>query len=177
MLLLTETPRHDHALKLALRAHDADLCYVRDVPEFAAFLPAAAAAEITIDLVVIDHDFDPMAFNIAAANRLNFRMLPEGAGESRALAEILSALPQQQQRRVLVGREHRQQHIPRLIVRPRHLRERADLLRRDAERAELRREARPVRRRPLQASVRPPRAATGRRRHAASDDRGPRHQP
>jgi CheY-like chemotaxis protein len=95
VLFLTETKRHDQALKLALRAHDADLCYIRDVPEFAAFLPAADAAGITIDLVVIDQQFDPAAFNIAAANRLNFRMLPEASGESRALAEILNALPRQ----------------------------------------------------------------------------------
>lgn len=95
VLFLTETKRHDQALKLALRAHDVDLCYVRDVPEFAAFLPAADAAGIAIDLVIIDPAFDPAAFNIAAANRVNFRMLPDGAGESRALAEILNALPRQ----------------------------------------------------------------------------------
>lgn len=93
VLFLTGARRHDQALKLALRAHDADICYVRDVPEFAAFIPAARAAGIAIDLVIIDHDFDAAAFNIAAANRLNFRMLPEGAGESKALADILSALP------------------------------------------------------------------------------------
>jgi PAS domain S-box-containing protein len=97
VLFLTETQRHDQALKLALRAHDTDLCYIRDVPEFAAFLPAADAAHIAIDLVIIDQDFDPLAYNIAAANHLNFRMLPEGATESRALAEILNALPQQRQ--------------------------------------------------------------------------------
>jgi PAS domain S-box-containing protein len=94
VLFLTETPQHDHALKLALRAHDTDLCYIRDVPEFAAFLPAARAAAVAIDFVIIDRHFDPAAFNIAAAHRLNFRMLPDGASESRALAEILKALPQ-----------------------------------------------------------------------------------
>jgi PAS domain S-box-containing protein len=100
VLFLSETKRHDQALKLALRAHDADLCYIRDVPEFAAFLPAADAAGITIDLVIIDQAFDPAAFNIAAANRVNFRMLSGGASESRALAEILNALPRQRHRLV-----------------------------------------------------------------------------
>jgi PAS domain S-box-containing protein len=94
VLFVTDTKRQDQALKLALRAHGADLCYVRDVPEFAAFLPAAYAAGIEIHLVVIDHDFDAAAFNIAAAHALNFRMLPAGADESLVMAEILTALPQ-----------------------------------------------------------------------------------
>jgi CheY-like chemotaxis protein len=93
VLFLTDIKRQDQALKLALRAHGADLCYVRDVSEFAAFLPAASAAGIAIDLVVIDHAFDPAAFNIAAANALNFRMLPAAADESLVMAEILTALP------------------------------------------------------------------------------------
>ena len=93
VLFLTDTKRQDQALKLALRAHGADLCLVRDVPEFAAFLPAAVAAGVAIDLVVIDFEFDSLAFNIAAANNLNFRMLPEGADESTVMAEILTALP------------------------------------------------------------------------------------
>jgi PAS domain S-box-containing protein len=94
VLFLTDIGRHDQALKLALRAHGADLCYVRDVPEFAALVPAASAAGVAIDLVVIDHDFDPAAFNIAAANGMNFRMLPAGADESLIMAEVLRALPQ-----------------------------------------------------------------------------------
>ena len=94
ILFLTDTKRQDQALKLALRAHGADLCYVRDVPEFAAFLPAASAAGVAIDLVIIDYEFDPAAFNIAAANALNFRMLPTRADESLIMAEILTALPQ-----------------------------------------------------------------------------------
>lgn len=93
VLFLTDIARQDQALKLALRAHGADLCIVRDVPEFAAFLPAAAAAGIVIDLIIIDHEFDPAAFNIAAANAMNFRMLPAGADESLVMAEILHALP------------------------------------------------------------------------------------
>lgn len=93
VLFLTDTKRQDQALKLALRAHGADLCYVRDVPEFAAFLPAAVAAGVAIDLVVIDFEFDPMAFNIAAANTVNFRILPPGADESTVMAEILNTLP------------------------------------------------------------------------------------
>lgn len=96
VLFLTDTHRQDQALKLALRAHGADICHVRDVPEFAAFLPAAAAAGITIDLVIIDFEFDPLAFNIAAAHGLHFRMLPAGADESTAMAEILRSLPQLQ---------------------------------------------------------------------------------
>jgi PAS domain S-box-containing protein len=92
VLFLTDIKRQDQALKLALRAHGADLCHVRDVPEFAAFLPAASAAGIAIDLVVIDFEFDPVAFNIAAAGNLNFRMLPAGADESTVMAEILNAL-------------------------------------------------------------------------------------
>lgn len=94
VLFLTDFKRQSQALKLALRAHGADLCIVRDVPEFAAFIPAAREAGIAIDLVVIDHEFDPMAFNIAAANGLNFRMLPPGADESLVMAQVLSALPQ-----------------------------------------------------------------------------------
>ncbi|MGV3550801.1 PAS domain-containing protein [Rhizobium sp.] len=92
VLFLTDTKRQDQALKLALRAHGADLCYIRDVPEFAAFMPAAHAAGVTIDLVLIDFEFDTLAFNIAAAGNLNFRMLPAGADESTAMAEILNAL-------------------------------------------------------------------------------------
>lgn len=93
VLFLTDTKLQHQALKLALRAHGADLCYVRDVPEFAAFIPAAVAAGVAIDLVVIDFEFDPLAFNIAAANTMNFRMLPAGADESTVMAEILNALP------------------------------------------------------------------------------------
>lgn len=94
VLFLTTAKRQDQALKLALRAHGADLCYIRDVAEFAAFLPAASAAGIAIDLVIIDFDFDVAAFNIAAANGLDFRMLPAAADESLVMAEILTALPQ-----------------------------------------------------------------------------------
>lgn len=87
------TDRQGQALKLALRAHGADLCYIRDVIEFAAFLPASRAAGIAIDLVIIDHEFDTNAFNIAAANGMNFRMLPARADDSTAMAEILNAMP------------------------------------------------------------------------------------
>lgn len=93
VLLLTDVDRRNQALKLALRAHGADLCYVRDMPEFAAFLPAASAAGVAIDLVLIDYEFDPAAFNIAAANGVNFRMLPAAGDESLIMAEVLSALP------------------------------------------------------------------------------------
>lgn len=94
VLYLNDTSDQSLALKLALRAHDVDLCYVRDVPEFAAFLPAARASGVRIDLVIIDFDFDPAAFNVAAASGINFRMLPQDAGESGAMAEILNTLPE-----------------------------------------------------------------------------------
>ena len=87
VLLLTDVKRQDQALKLALRAHDADLCFIRDAVELAAFLPAAAEAGLVIDLVVIDFEFD------AAAANLNFRMLPANSDESTIMAEILNALP------------------------------------------------------------------------------------
>lgn len=92
VLLLTETRRQDQALKLALRAHGADLCIIRDVPEFAAFLPAAVDAGLTIDLVLIDFEFDAAAFNVAAAANLNFRMLPASADESTIMADVLHVL-------------------------------------------------------------------------------------
>ena len=98
-LLLTDRREPGQALKLALRAHGVDLCYIRDVPEFAAFLPAARAAGLTVDLILIDFDFDPMAFNVAAASGLHFRMLPKDAGDSAILAEILGVLPQASARR------------------------------------------------------------------------------
>lgn len=101
ILFLTVVKRQAQALKLALRAHGADLCVVKDVPEFAAFLPAAADAGIVIDLVVIDQEFDPAAFNIAAANGLNFRMLPPGADESLVMAQVLNALPQLPRRAIV----------------------------------------------------------------------------
>lgn len=93
VLYLTEAPVPSQALKLALRAHGVDLCYIHDALEFAAFLPAARSAGVAIDLVVIDFGFDPAAFNIAAQARTHFRMLAQGAEESAALALILGELP------------------------------------------------------------------------------------
>lgn len=92
VLILGEGRNHGHGLKLALRAHGIDLCHVRDVLEFAALLPAARAAGLAIDLAMIEFDFDPAAFNVAAAAGLDFRMLPRDADDSAVLAEILGAL-------------------------------------------------------------------------------------
>lgn len=93
VLHLSHATEPSQALKLALRAHGIDLCHIVDVPEFAAFLPAARAAGIRLDLVVIDFDFDPATYNIIAASGIDFRMLPQPPGESAVMAEILSALP------------------------------------------------------------------------------------
>lgn len=92
VLHLTHSAEPSLALKLALRAHGIDLCHIRDVAEFAAFLPALRAAGARLDLVLIDFDFDPVAFNIAAASGVNFRMLQQASGESAAMAEVLNAL-------------------------------------------------------------------------------------
>jgi PAS domain S-box-containing protein len=92
VLYLTEAAKPSQALKLALRAHGVDLCYVHDAIEFSAFLPAAKSAGVAVDLVLIDFGFDPAGFNIAARAGSNFRMLAYGAEESAALALILGAL-------------------------------------------------------------------------------------
>jgi PAS domain S-box-containing protein len=93
VLVLADAKRYDQALKLALRSHGIDICFIRDPLELAAFLPEAKAAGVAIDLAVIAYDFDAVAFNVAAAAELNFRMLPAGADESSVMAEILNALP------------------------------------------------------------------------------------
>lgn len=85
-----------HALTLGLGAHDIDLCLIRDEDEFAAFVPAAQEAGVTIDFVLIDGDFSPSAFNIAANAGLDFRMLPAGSEDSTALSEILRSLDRRQ---------------------------------------------------------------------------------
>lgn len=81
-----------HGLTLALRAHDVELCLIRDETEFAAFVPAAAEAGVEIDFVLIDGDFSPAAFNIVAKAGLDFRMIPAGSEDATALAEILRCL-------------------------------------------------------------------------------------
>jgi PAS domain S-box-containing protein len=81
-----------HALALGLGAHGIDLCLIRDEQEFAAFIPAAQEAGVTIDFVLIDSDFSPAAFNIAAKAGLDFSMLAPGSEDSTALAEILRNL-------------------------------------------------------------------------------------
>lgn len=91
VLYLTALHGPNEALKLALRAHDVDLCHIREVPEFAAFLPAARAAGVGIDLMVIDFDFDPTAFDIAAASGIDFHILPPGADETTVMASVLHA--------------------------------------------------------------------------------------
>lgn len=93
VLHLTHSAEPGRALKLALRAHGIDLCHIAGAQELSAFLPAARAAGIRLDLVIIDFGFDPAAFNIAAASGIDFRMMPQFAGESSVMAEILGALP------------------------------------------------------------------------------------
>jgi PAS domain S-box-containing protein len=93
VLHLTHSTEPGQALKLALRAHGIDLCHIVDAKEFATFLPAARAAGIRIDLVVIDFEFDAAAFNIASAADIEFRMLAQSTGDSAIMAQILGALP------------------------------------------------------------------------------------
>jgi PAS domain S-box-containing protein len=93
VLHLSHATEPGQALKLALRAHGVDLCRIGDAKEFAAFLPAARAAGIGIDLVVIDFEFDAAAFNIVSAAGIEFRMLAQSAGQSTTMAQILGALP------------------------------------------------------------------------------------
>jgi PAS domain S-box-containing protein len=93
VLYLTHAVEPGQALKLAMRAHDVDLCHIATVKEFAAFVPAARAADIRIDLVVIDFDFDATALTIASTFDIDVRMLPQSTDESGVMAEILGALP------------------------------------------------------------------------------------
>jgi len=81
-----------HGLTLGLAAHDVELCLIRDEQEFAAFVPAAAAAGVAIDFVLIDGDFAPSAFNIVANAGLDFRMIAAGSEDATALSEILRSL-------------------------------------------------------------------------------------
>ena len=86
-----------HGLTLGLAAHNVELCFIRDEGEFAAFVPAAAAAGVVIDFVLIDGDFAPSAFNIVANAGLDFRMIPAGSEDATALAEILRSLQAREQ--------------------------------------------------------------------------------
>lgn len=98
-----------HALTLGLGAHDVDLCLIRDEREFAAFIPAAAEAGVTIDFVLIDGDFPPAAFNIAARAGLDFRMLPPGSEDSTAFSEILRTLDERERAKVSLPSRRLQQ--------------------------------------------------------------------
>ena len=86
-----------HGLTLGLAAHDVELCLIRDEREFSAFVPAAAAAGVAIDFVLIDGDFAPSAFNIVANAGLDFRMIPAGSEDATALSEILRSLQAREQ--------------------------------------------------------------------------------
>jgi PAS domain S-box-containing protein len=87
-----------HGLTLGLAAHDVELCLIRDEQEFAAFIPAAGAAGVAIDFVLIDGDFSPSAFNIVANAGFDFRMIAPGSEDATALAEILRSLRAREQK-------------------------------------------------------------------------------
>ncbi|CAN7511670.1 response regulator [Rhizobium sp. LjRoot254] len=87
-----------HGLTLGLAAHDVELCLIRDEQEFASFVPAANAAGVAIDFVLIDGDFSPSAFNIVANAGFDFRMIPPGSEDATALAEILRSLEAREQK-------------------------------------------------------------------------------
>jgi PAS domain S-box-containing protein len=118
VLHLTHAANPSQALKLALRAHGVDLCQICDVPEFAAFLPAARAAGVRLDLVMIDFDFDPAAFNIAASSGTDFRMLPQSSGESTVMAEVLNALPDAAARSNEPASQPRRSEVQRDVMAP-----------------------------------------------------------
>ncbi|UVC09687.1 response regulator [Rhizobium sp. TH2] len=98
VLYLIGTHYTGHGLTLGLAAHDVELCLIRDEQEFASFVPAANAAGLAIDFVLIDGDFSPSAFNIVANAGFDFRMIAPGSEDSTALAEILRSLEAREQK-------------------------------------------------------------------------------